>query len=383
MKFFNPLTIACLFAFMKVASGQLGLGADCSAGACDAGFVCTPGGTENICVRECFSDEDCGGAICATTPATQGGTPAGGAPLARFCPTTSYPATAAAACPTVACAAPNTLCGQFTGICVTPAVVGQACTGSGQCPAGSTCNGAVTPPVCTTVCTSNVDCGSTVATDCALTGVGSAISACTNWNGAATTCTAVVPPATAPTACAIGTCNLFSYGETVCTTSCVVGGTTCGVYTCTSRINLGTVVSETYCNVGGAISQCSAATACAVTGAVCNVYTLRCSSTVTTTTAACVDRVVGGKNDCASLAALGYCANTIYYNMMTYYCPLSCSRCTGITSGTTYCVDLVNQYTNTTDCPRRAHLCGTSGYKTIMARECRATCAGAGYAGFC
>ncbi|KAK6758511.1 hypothetical protein RB195_015999 [Necator americanus] len=101
----------------------------------------------------------------------------------------------------------------------------------------------------------------------------------------------------------------------------------------------------------------------------------RCTSTTTATTA-CVDKLnpKTGVSDCPSMVS--YCNNSVYYTLMTDQCPRTCGRCStsSTSSTTTTCVDKVNPTTNVSDCPNMVSYCNDSRYYTLMTEQCPKTC---------
>uniref|UniRef100_A0A0N4ZDT7 ShKT domain-containing protein n=1 Tax=Parastrongyloides trichosuri TaxID=131310 RepID=A0A0N4ZDT7_PARTI len=91
----------------------------------------------------------------------------------------------------------------------------------------------------------------------------------------------------------------------------------------------------------------------------------------------CEDKIVGGVNDCPSLAA--YCTNDLYLDLMKEKCPRTCNYCSGSStnsgSGTSSngvtCKDILK------DCSRKSYLCKLSAYKDLMKTNCARSC------GFC
>uniref|UniRef100_A0AC35UCQ7 ShKT domain-containing protein n=1 Tax=Rhabditophanes sp. KR3021 TaxID=114890 RepID=A0AC35UCQ7_9BILA len=367
-------------------------------------------------------DTDCnadGTNICKVAGA-QGGTATA---TARFCTTYPLPVDS---CTAATCTTPvGAKCSDLTLFCLpSPLAINQACAENFQCPTGSTCNPATTPHVCTTICTTDADCGGTTVTVGAC--AGTPVKACTNF-GTGTACNAATD--TAAATCTTGSCNPFSFicepttttttttteatattivgsvvglrtlgqscivntagttgclpglscnpsafnlaGETICTSSCIIGGTFCGIYTCTAQTNSVSLATENYCAIGSLTAECLVGTSC--TSGVCNFYTLRCTTFTTTTITPCQDLVTGGSNDCGSLASLGYCTNTLYFTLMKTKCQKSCRYCTSTTSTST-CADLINPTTGVNDCPERVAYCTTSIYRTLMRTQCPLTC---------
>uniref|UniRef100_A0AAF5D374 ShKT domain-containing protein n=1 Tax=Strongyloides stercoralis TaxID=6248 RepID=A0AAF5D374_STRER len=102
-------------------------------------------------------------------------------------------------------------------------------------------------------------------------------------------------------------------------------------------------------------------------------------STSTTTVPPCADKVVGGSNDCIAMAP--YCTNSLYLSLMKDKCPKTCGYCTtssgssgssGSGSTSSGCVDLIVGGSN--DCVSMASYCTNTAYKTLMKEKCPKTC---------
>ncbi|VDM10170.1 unnamed protein product [Wuchereria bancrofti] len=94
----------------------------------------------------------------------------------------------------------------------------------------------------------------------------------------------------------------------------------------------------------------------------------------------CYDSALPGHpSDCTKYGYL--CDNIVYYNLMTWQCPVTCDRCsylitpsprTGVfTNGT--CVDLKGS-NGQSDCGKYITLCRDPRYVSLMATECPKTC---------
>ncbi|KAK6113734.1 ShK domain-like family protein [Brugia pahangi] len=94
----------------------------------------------------------------------------------------------------------------------------------------------------------------------------------------------------------------------------------------------------------------------------------------------CYDSALPGReSDCTKYGYL--CDNILYYNLMTWQCPVTCDRCSDLitssprtgklTNGT--CVDLKGSNGHS-DCRRYAMLCRDPRYASLMATECPKTC---------
>uniref|UniRef100_A0AAF5DEI1 ShKT domain-containing protein n=1 Tax=Strongyloides stercoralis TaxID=6248 RepID=A0AAF5DEI1_STRER len=99
-----------------------------------------------------------------------------------------------------------------------------------------------------------------------------------------------------------------------------------------------------------------------------------CSSGSGSTSSGCVDLIVGGSNDCVSMAS--YCTNTAYKTLMKEKCPKTCGYCSS-TSSSSSSSGSTNTGTckdNASDCSAKSHLCKNSLYLSLMKSTCPLTC---------
>ncbi|CAD5232906.1 unnamed protein product [Bursaphelenchus xylophilus] len=93
-------------------------------------------------------------------------------------------------------------------------------------------------------------------------------------------------------------------------------------------------------------------------------------------TGACQDQSISGRpNDCQANANL--CNNTLYYDLMTQQCPVTCNRCSQLqqnsNGGIPGCKDGVNA-SGVSECPENKFKCEMPLWKAFMEKECPATC---------
>ncbi|KAL3986281.1 ShK domain-like family protein [Acanthocheilonema viteae] len=94
----------------------------------------------------------------------------------------------------------------------------------------------------------------------------------------------------------------------------------------------------------------------------------------------CYDESAPGRDsDCTKYSYL--CENYVYYNLMTWQCPVTCDRCsdliiptprTGIFANGT-CTDLKGP-NGRSDCRKYIILCRDPRYVSLMANECPESC---------